>query len=100
MYLPGSEELKKVAQVYGEFTNGKLNGIVTVTFVDGSYIEGLATDNIYHGVVRKFVKTYSKVQKRKRYNSVSLEMKTRKDTNGLAGSGSNDFHDINLDGLS
>ena len=87
MYLPGSDELKKVAQIYGEFTNGKLNGIVSVTFVDGSFIEGLATDNIYHGVVRKFVKSYSKIHKRKRYNSVSLDVKSRKDTNSLAGSG-------------
>ncbi len=91
MYLPGTEETKKVAQIYGEFTKGKLNGIVMVVFVDGSYMEGLVTDNVYHGVVRKFVKTYSKVQKRKRYSSASLEMKTRKDANSLAGSGLNAF---------
>lgn len=85
--LPSASELKRLFMIYGHFENGKLNGVVTVTFVDSSTIEGFIIDNVFHGMVRHLVRSMPKNGRRKRYNSEALNLKSRREQNGIPGSG-------------
>ena len=76
---------KRIQQINGQFVNGRFNGLVTILYNDASYIEGFAVDSVYHGVVRRFVKEFSDGSRRKRYTSVALELKTKRENNNLAG---------------
>ena len=82
-------EQRRVVHMQGQFVNGKLNGIVNIVLVDSSSIEGFAVDNVFHGIVRRFVKSSWKNGRRKRYNSEALNQKAKKDQNSLTGTGDN-----------
>lgn len=97
--MPTEEERKRVLQITGQFVDGKLNGVVTITFVDASYIEGFVVDNIFHGAVRRFETSQGKGGRRKRYNSVALETKMRREQNSLTGSGASTVSELTSIGI-
>ena len=97
--MPSPEESKRILHITGQFVEGKLNGVVTITYVDSSYIEGFVVDNIFHGAVRRIVTSQGKGGMRRRYNSVALEMKSRKEQNSLTGSSSSTLAEVSSIGI-
>ena len=90
---PSESEQRRIVRIHGEFVKGKLNGIVNVILVDSTTIEGFAVDNVFHGLVRRFVKSTLKNGRRKRYNSEALNQKAKRDqSGGLTGAGETDQH--------
>lgn len=87
MIAPSMAEMQRVILMHGQFVNGKLNGVVNIVLVDSTTIEGFAVDNVFHGIVRRFVKSALKNGRRKRYNSEVLNQKMKRDQNSLTGSG-------------
>ena len=52
--IPSLEDPKRIISMRINFTDdGKANGFVTVTFVDGTALEGFAKDNVLHGIARR-----------------------------------------------
>lgn len=64
-YKPSNAE-SVIKSISGKFVNGFVSGLVTITYLDGSRIEALAKDNVFHGLVRHFDPPLLK-GKRKRY---------------------------------
>jgi len=87
--VPPESEFKRLLLIYGSFENGKLNGYVTIHFVDTTIIEAYVVNDVIHGIVRRFVKSALKNGRRKRYNSEALMSKLQREQTGLAGTGKN-----------
>ncbi len=51
--IPHYEDNQRISNIRGNFTQGKLNGYVTITFLDGTKLEGFAKDNCLHGISRR-----------------------------------------------
>jgi hypothetical protein len=96
MIIPPLSEYRRLLHLQGEFVNGKLNGVVSLTLFDSTIIEGFAVDNVFHGIVRRFDKTPLKSFRRKRYNSEALNKKARREQGGLTGAGGKYYFLVHL----